>query len=286
MSGLEAVAAAIHSLAKAVRRVATEIARARRPVQEEEPEETGLGDWSPEELARQGFVRDMVPPILPWWGTAEQFPWSVYIYINIKYVYVYTYGSLFGPYHVINMYKSKGKFRGQEWTHLMAPSKVLALWDAVPRLIEGKDAAANASHTASWKILEAQVSLAIWNIGASFSENRYWIHWSATKKSIVRLLGSKPRSEAVPWCLRPWSKKGFDSPACADQILGVVGIVYSLWADAFRFLGRSACWTCDFSLPAGLKCWWYIYILSSPSCWGANTGSAMVHSLPSSISTP
>jgi hypothetical protein len=85
----------------------------------------------------------------------------LYIYINIKYVYVYTYGSLFGPYHVINMYKSKGKFRGQEWTHLMAPSKVLALWDAVPRLIEGKDAAANASHTASWKILEAQVSLAI-----------------------------------------------------------------------------------------------------------------------------
>lgn len=66
----------------------------------------------------------------------------------------------------------------------MAPSKVLALWDAVPRLIEGKDAAANASHTASWNILEAQVPLAIWNIGASFSENLNWIHWSATKKSL------------------------------------------------------------------------------------------------------
>lgn len=62
---------------------------------------------------------------------------------------------------MINMHKNKGKFQGQNRTHLMAPSKVLALWDAVPRLIEGKDAAANASHTASWNILEAQVPLAI-----------------------------------------------------------------------------------------------------------------------------
>ena len=58
--------------------------------------------------------------------------------------------SLFGPNHVINIQK----------VGFTAPSpKVLALWDAVPKLIEGKDAAANASHTASWKSLEAQVSL-------------------------------------------------------------------------------------------------------------------------------